>query len=144
MLDTPLILACTLPAFPRRSAARAALLLRRAALLLRRADRAALLLRRAARAALLLARELLRSRAPLRRELLPFFVCLAARKLVRELLRPARYLGTSARAMPRLLRRLPASKLAALPLLMPLVVAAAWFPPKLPVVAAAAALLRLL
>ena len=136
-----MILACTLPAFPRRSAARPALLLRRVALLLRRADRGALMLRRAA---LLLARELLRSRAPLRRELLPFFVCLAARKLVRELLRPARYLGTSARAMPRLLRRLPASKLAALSLLMPLVVAAAWFPPKLPVVAAAAALLRLL
>ena len=63
-------------------------------------------MRRAARVALLLARELLRSRAPLRRELLRFFVCLA--ELFRELLRPARYLVTADRAMKRLLRLLAA------------------------------------
>ena len=104
VFDTQVILACTLPAFVRRSAARAALLLHRVALLC--ADRADQLMRRAARVALLLARELLRSRAPLRRELLRFFVCRA--ELFRELLRPARYLVTADRAMKRLLRLLDA------------------------------------
>ena len=97
VFDTHVILACTLPAFVRRSAARAALLLHRVALLC--ADRADQLMRRAARVALLLARELLRSRAPLRRELLRLFVCPAAAACVPPKL-PA---VAAAAVLPRLL-----------------------------------------